>query len=233
MSTPKNISTQAGNSTAIALSIVAAGALIAVALYVALGGTRGGAIVQDSLEPLKIPAALRLVGDSDHVIGDPHAEISIIEYSDFECPFCGQLHPTIERIVEEHTDVNWAYRHFPLSSFHTRAYSSAHASECVAELGGNEAFWTFADVLFENQHSLGDELYESAATNLGIPLDSFKVCMNDDRYEQDINDDLREVQQVGGQGTPYVIVVNKDGFGLPFSGALPYETIENIIEALR
>ncbi|MFA6355226.1 MAG: thioredoxin domain-containing protein [Candidatus Paceibacterota bacterium] len=90
------------------------------------------------------------VDDTDHVKGDPKtAQITIIEYSDFECPFCARFHPVLERIVSESNgSIAWVYRQFPLTQIHKNAMDRAIASECVAKLKGNDAFWKYADLLF-------------------------------------------------------------------------------------
>ncbi|MBL4644320.1 MAG: thioredoxin domain-containing protein [Candidatus Pacebacteria bacterium] len=225
--------TQKGNSTAIAVSIVASGVLIAGALFIALGSGGGRVAAGNNLEPRTAPRALRDITESDHIFGNPDAAITIVEFSDFECPFCSRLHPTLKQIVEGNDDVKWVYRHFPLVSFHTRAYAAAHASECVAELAGNDAFWDFSTSLFDNQSSLGTELYERLAGEVGVSVTDFRTCTDSNRHEDRIQADLRESQQTGGQGTPYSIAINSDGQALPFSGALPFETIQQIVEALR
>jgi len=82
----------------------------------------------------------------DHMLGNPDAKITIIEYSDYECPFCKRFHPTIERIVKESGgNVNWIYRHYPL---HQNSFERLIAAECVAQLKGNDAFWKYSDLLF-------------------------------------------------------------------------------------
>ena len=231
---------QKGSSTAIAVSIVAAGALIAVALFFGLSPQQGGGAVAagghndgGGFEPRTAPSALREISDDDHIRGNPNAPVSVIEFSDFECPFCARLHPPLSRLVDENDDVNWIYRHFPLSTIHSRALASSHASECVAALGGNDAFWEFADTIFGDQNSLGTALYEETATRVGIPLEDFRSCTKGQDHRKDIQDDLREVQQVGGQGTPHAIVVNNRGEALPFSGALDYDTVLGIVDAMR
>jgi len=90
---------------------------------------------------------------TDHYRGSGSPSITIIEYSDLECPFCARVHDTFKQIVDEHTDVTWVYRHLPLS-FHPQAMPAAIASECVAREEGNEAFWNFADTIFANQEQL-------------------------------------------------------------------------------
>jgi protein-disulfide isomerase len=94
------------------------------------------------------------VTDKDHLIGNKDANFILVEYSDFECPFCKRFHPTATKLYKENPDVAWVYRHFPLD-FHPTAQKSAEASECLAKIGGNEAFWKFNDILAaEDQVSL-------------------------------------------------------------------------------
>lgn len=175
---------------------------------------------------------LRTPEESDHIRGDLDAPISIIEFSDFECPFCGRLHPTLSRIVEENDDVVWAYRHFPLGS-HSNAFSSAVASECVAKLGGNESFWDFASAAFKNQRNLNEQFYENFASSAGIDVGKFSACLASDEVREDVQKDLDEVAAIGGRGTPYVVVVTPSENMIPFSGALSYEQISSIVEQAR
>ncbi len=84
--------------------------------------------------------------DGDHVLGNPNAQITIIEYSDYECPFCKQFHPTLEKIVRESEgSVKWIYRHYPL---HQNSVERLVAAECVGEIKGDDAFWKYSDLLF-------------------------------------------------------------------------------------
>ena len=87
------------------------------------------------------------------IIINENPEFTVIEYSDFECPFCSRVHPTLDRLAEENDNVTWVYRHLPLS-FHPQALPAAIASECVAQEEGNDAFWQFADTIFANQSEL-------------------------------------------------------------------------------
>lgn len=91
----------------------------------------------------------RPVDETDHILGNKDALVSVIEYSDYQCPFCKNFHPTVKRALAEYgDDINWVYRHFPLETIHPEARPMAHAAECVADLKGNEAFWQFSDLLF-------------------------------------------------------------------------------------
>ena len=94
-----------------------------------------------------------MIVEDDHRRGAENPTITIFEYSDFECPFCARVHPTLSQIVDEYPNVAWVYRHYPLS-FHPQAMPAAIASECVAIKEGNDAFWEFTDIVFENQDQL-------------------------------------------------------------------------------
>lgn len=98
-------------------------------------------------DSINTDAVLPVTAD-DHIIGSLDNPIKIVEYSDFDCPFCTRMHETLVEIVAENSDVSWVYRHFPLDSLHPNARTIANISECVAQEGGNDAFWTFADGYF-------------------------------------------------------------------------------------
>lgn len=91
------------------------------------------------------------VEEGEHILGNPAtAQITLIEYSDFECPFCAKFHPTLKRIVgEANGNIAWVYRQFPLTQIHQHALERAIASECIAKIKGNDAFWKYADLLFK------------------------------------------------------------------------------------
>src|SRR5574343_189147 len=120
---------------------------------------------------------------TDHVKGNPNARIFIFEYSDLDCPFCARFHPTMKQIVSEYpNDVAWVYRHFPLDNLHPKARTESIASECVAKLAGQDAFWNFIDnALAYNSSNVEDPIptLTSFAVSAGANKDAFAVCMND------------------------------------------------------
>jgi len=210
------------------IAIVIAGALIAGAVLYTQGFN--GSLSDAPIET-RDPTEIADIREDDHVRGNPDAAVTFIEYSDFECPFCARFHPTMERLISELPEVNWIYRHFPLTSIHSRALSSAVASECAAKFGGNDAFWVFADGLFEKQQRLGTELYEELAIEAGIAGSEFSACLTDENMVSKVREQFDEAVSVGGQGTPYVVVRTASGQVIPFSGALPYDQIKQIAEA--
>ena len=136
------------------LAIVVAGALIAVALYFSGGSTP--AVNPNNGGTATVEQEIRGVQADDHILGNPEAKVVIVEYSDTECPFCKQFHNTLHQIMTEYGesgDVAWVYRNFPLQQLHPKAPKEAEALECAAELGGNDAFWKFTDLVYSTTNS--------------------------------------------------------------------------------
>ena len=163
----------------------------------------------------------------DHIRGNIDAPITIVEYSDFQCPFCQRFHPTVLRALAEYpNDVRWVYRHFPLRNIHAQAQPAAEASECVAEQKGDEGFWAFGDAMFENQGRLGTEFYREVAGELGVNLAQFDSCVSSNKYKDKVDADYNLGIQLGITGTPGSFVN-----GVPVLGAIPYEQLQSIIES--
>ena len=140
------------NSTnlAIPIAIVIAGALIAGGLFFATSrpssGTNAAAGQQPAPEATGDLEAMAEITSNDHIRGNPDAAVTIVEYADFECPFCKRFHFTMQQVVRDYDGkVAWVYRQFPLDQLHTKARKEAVASECAAEIGGNDAFWKYTE----------------------------------------------------------------------------------------
>jgi len=174
----------------------------------------------------------------DHIYGNPDAEISLIEYSDFECPFCKRFHPTPKRLVKAYEGkVNWVYRHFPLGFHNPLAQKEAEASECANELGGNDAFWKYADLIYERTRSNGQglamEKLPSMASEIGLDSQVFQSCLDSGKYADRVKEDIREGASIGVSGTPATFVFHhKTGRVLMQSGAYPFETFKGLIDSL-
>ncbi|MDP3974873.1 MAG: DsbA family protein [Candidatus Jorgensenbacteria bacterium] len=158
-------------------------------------------------------AAMRAVDSSDHVRGSRDAKVTIVEYSDFECPFCQRFHPTMQNVLATYgNDVAWVYRHFPIASLHAKAKKEAEASECVAELGGNDAFWKFADRIFEvtpANDGLDPAELPRIAEYAGVLRAAFESCLASGKYGDMVNASVNEVEALGIRGTPYVVFDSK------------------------
>lgn len=225
-----------GNKYSIPIAIIIAGAFIGGAVVYSGGSIDrvAGNVKNNSFGNNLSPTAenVRPVDENEHIFGNKNAPISVVEYSDFECPFCKRFHPTMTRLIEEYPDdVRWVYRHFPLTSIHSRAVGAAIASECAAQLGGNDIFWQFIERLFDNQNRLGTDLYEELAAKLNLSAGEFTECLESERFRDIVQTDLQNAIDSGGRGTPFNIVINGKGEVFPFSGALPYEQVKGIIEA--
>lgn len=169
-----------------------------------------------------IKAALE-VTKSDHVRGESNAAVTLVEFSDFQCPFCSRFHPTVTQILDEYSDeVRWVYKHFPLDALHPQARPSAEASECAAEQG---KFWEFGDALFENQSGLSSDYYTELARDLGLNLDQFNKCASTRKYKDKIEADYQLGIRLGVRGTPATFVN-----GELLVGAVPYSSMKGAIE---
>ncbi len=173
--------------------------------------------------------------NSDHVRGNKNAQLTWIEYSDFECPFCKRFHPSMLQMMKEYGDkIKWVYRHFPLS-FHQNAAKEAEATECANELGGNDAFWKYADAILERTTSNGTGFSLDAlvplAKELGLNESKFKSCLDSGKYAAHVQQDESGGQSAGVNGTPGSFLIGKDGKAQLISGALPYEQIKAAIDA--
>ncbi len=157
----------------------------------------------------------------DHIRGKKNAKVTIIEYSDFECTFCGRFHPTMNQISEKYSDdVRWVYRHFPLESIHPKARSLANASECAAD---QDMFWEMTDAIFEDTGASSAEVY---ATKIGLNLTKFNKCLADNKFDSKVNDDMQSGLAAGARGTPYSIILGPDGETVPLSGAQPLSAVD-------
>ncbi|MFZ5509730.1 MAG: DsbA family protein [Pseudomonadota bacterium] len=181
-------------------------------------------------------SARKVVPGRDHIRGNAAADVSLIEYSDFECPFCKRFHPTPGAALQRHAGrVNWVWRHFPLGFHDPAARREAIASECAAKLGGNEVFWKYADAVFAHTRSNGQGLAEgkseaALAEELGIGRDAFARCFTDPGIARRVDEDIAEGNTVGVSGTPATIVRNnRSGESVWVVGAQPAEALDAAI----
>lgn len=171
---------------------------------------------------------------SDHIFGNKDAKVTLLEYSDLECPFCKSAHPTMQELMKNYGDkIRWAYRHFPLS-FHQNAQKEAEASECVASLGGNDAFWKFVNAIFDRTTANGtgfalDKLGPLAA-EVGVDQTQFQTCLDSGKYEKLVKDSIAEGTAAGVSGTPSTFVINPKGESQTIVGAQGIDVFKNAID---
>lgn len=166
------------------------------------------------------------ITDDDYIKGSKDAKVVLIEYSDFECPYCARHTETIKQIEKEYgNQVAIVFRNFPLS-FHEHAQKAAEAAECAGEQG---KFWQMHDKLFElnTAQDMGVEQFKAAAKEIGLNTGDFDSCLDSGRTASNIAKDMAGGQQAGVTGTPGTFIN-----GQLASGALPFEQFKSIIDQL-
>lgn len=170
------------------------------------------------------------VSDSDHIRGNANAQVTIVEYSDLECPFCKRFHETMKQVLATYGDkVRWVYKHFPLDQLHSKADKEAEAAECAGEQGGNDAFWAYIDKVFEvtpSNNGLDLALLPAIAQDLGLDKGKFESCLSSGKYAELVEVQFQEGARLGVDGTPGSFVN-----GQPVRGAVPFEVLKEIIDA--
>jgi protein-disulfide isomerase len=222
---------KATNPLLVPIAIVIAGALIAGAVYFGGGnaGASGGAAKPSAIKILPLSG-------EDHLLGSPSAEVVIVEYSDTECPYCKVFHNTMRQVMSEYSgDVAWVYRHLPIPQLHSKAPKEAEATECVAELGGNQAFWTYLDSIFDTTNSndsLDAAQLPKLAVKAGVSESAFNECLSSGRYTEAVTESAKRGFEAGARGTPYSIILvdgKEKGF---INGAEPMDSIRAKLDAL-
>lgn len=172
------------------------------------------------------------VTEDDHIRGSIDADVIVVEYSDFECPFCSSFHETVSQAIEEYGDsIAWVYRHFPLDTIHPRAIPAANASECAANLAGNEAFWNFVDYIFSNQETaLEDEQLRLNAGRVGVDIEEYDNCIEEERFSSIVDEQYNAGAAAGVAGTPANFIINKNGEVWSLPGAVPLEDLKATID---
>ncbi|MFH1587007.1 MAG: thioredoxin domain-containing protein [Candidatus Diapherotrites archaeon] len=210
------------------------GLTVAIDSIEVTGGGGTGAIVVPPLDnggdngndtPPAPPAADvgNLADDDDAVRGPEDAKITIVEFSDFECPFCGRAIPTVEQVMEEYEgDVKLIFKDFPLS-FHQNAQKAAEAAECAGE---QDKFWEMHDLLFDNQTALAISDLKQYAVDLGLDTGAFNSCLDNGDMAAEVSADFAAGQAAGVSGTP-TFFIN----GQKIVGAQPFSAFKAIIDA--
>lgn len=180
--------------------------------------------LQNQPSPQQSPRA-SASADNDPVKGLESAPVTIIEFSDFECPFCARfIEQTLPQIEEKYIKtgkVKLVFRDFPLP-FHRNAQKAHQAAECADEQG---RFWEYHDLLFENYQSLDEKSLKNYAENIGLNMTQFNECLNSEEMASEVQKDLNDGSQYGVRGTP-TFFIN----GIELVGAQPYSVFEQIIE---
>ncbi len=227
------------NKFAVPIAIIIAGVLIAGALY--FSNVKSTKVVET---PKVVPSEndsisnMRPVSADDHILGNPNADVIIVEYSDTECPYCKVFHAVLKRAMSEYGKdgkVAWVYRHFPIVSLHPKSPHEAEATECANELGGPTKFWQYLDEVYNrtpSNNGLDPAELPKIASFVGLDVKAFNTCLASGKYTAKVQADYDDAVKVGGRGTPNSILISKDGTKTAFPGADTYEHLKATIDAL-
>ncbi len=232
------------NNYMIPIAVVIAGAMVAGAVMFSPEASGGNIVVEkNNNKEVDVKTAvsldnLRPVDGKDHIVGNPNAAVKIVEYSDFECPFCKRFHFTMKKVMEEYGkngDVAWVFRQFPLDQLHPKnARRVAVASECAADQKGNDGFWGFTDKFFEltpsNDRTNIDVIIPQIANEIDLDMPVFNECLSSGKYDEHIQDDISNAIATGGRGTPWSIIIAPNGKEFPVNGAQPLQAVKSLID---
>ncbi len=183
-----------------------------------IAALRADSEVKIHLDPPRLPVNL----EDARLRGPQDAPVTIVEFSDFQCPFCRSVQATLTELREQYEDrVRWAFKDLPLTEIHPEALRAAQAARCAGEQG---KFWEFRAKLFE-QELFTDAMYTEVATELKLKADPLLECVNSGKYEGPVTAEAREASGLGIEGTP-AILIN----GILMTGARPLDTYQRIID---
>jgi len=188
---------------------------------------------KQAVEPVKISA------DNDPIIGDPHAPITIIEFSDFQCPFCARFNAqTLPAILDEYIEqgkVKLVFRDFPIQSIHPNALPASVAAECAND---QNKFREMHDILFEKQNEWNKKettealsMFSQYASNIELDMEVFDSCLTSGKHIDEIKKDLEDGRDYGVTGTPGFFVGNEQIGFVELKGAQPFESFKKVIDA--
>jgi len=196
-------------------------------------------ILQSQLSEKQQSPPVRISLDDDPVIGDPNAPITIVEFSDFQCPFCARFNiQTLPLLMEEYIDtgkVKLVFRDFPITSIHPNALPAALAAECANE---QDKFKGMHDIIFENQNvwnkletNQAVSVFSQYATELNLDQEKFDSCLLSAKYVDEIRNDLDDGREYGVSGTPGFFIGNDQVGFVELKGAQPFENFKKVLDA--
>jgi protein-disulfide isomerase len=170
------------------------------------------------------------VSDRDHLLGSENASVTLLEYGDYECPYCRQAYPVVNDLMDMFGDnLLVAYRHFPLATVHPHAQQAAEAAEAA---GAQDRFWEMHDHLYENQDALDQESLIDYAEELSLDMEQFETDLAEHRHAARIQEDVTSGIRSGVNGTP-TFFIN----GVRYDGSFDLESLASAItdaaEAVR
>jgi len=178
------------------------------------------------------PTIIQNVGiGSNPSKGVTNGKIIIIEFSDYQCPYCERAEPTINQMISNNNDVTFYFRNYPLPpSMHPDAGNAANAAQCANEQG---KFWEYHDKLYENQNSLGNTSLKQYAADLGLDITKFNSCFDSSKYSGIVNQDESDGTTLGVTGTPTFFIGNSVKGYQAVVGAQPLENFQTVINSYK
>ncbi|HEX2792315.1 MAG TPA: thioredoxin domain-containing protein [Candidatus Paceibacterota bacterium] len=182
------------------------------------------------------PDAIRPVALTDHIIGNPEAPVAIVEYSDIDSEFGKSFQAVLAQLMTEYApsgNVAWVYRHFPLTTINPYSLTHAQAAECAKFLGTEDTFYRFIDAVNAGAPGAADfnpRNYSQILLQLGIPQGPFDECISSGRFSKTVMADVRNALGAGAEGAPFTVILIKGNDPLVINGALPYESMKEVIE---
>lgn len=164
------------------------------------------------------------VSNKDHFRGNKNAKITIVVYSDIQCPYCQRFHETMRQVVAAYpNEIKWVAKQFPLTSLHPYAKKAAEATECASD---QNKYWELTDKYYENQEQLSDAYITAAAEEVGLDMVKFNTCLSSGKYLSKVETDVLEGKKIGVQGTPGTFI---NGVSIP--GAVAFSEIDQAIKS--
>jgi len=196
-------------------------------------------LLQNKLPTQQPSAPVKISIDDDPIFGNPDAPITIVEFSDFECPFCARFHvQTLPSLFEEYIDqgkVKLVFRDFPIQSIHQNALPAAVAANCANDQG---KFKEMHDMIFENQNEWNKQetvnalsTFSQYATNMQLDQELFDSCLTNGKHIPEIRNDLDDGRDYGVSGTPGFFIGNDEIGYVELKGAQPFESFKKVIDA--
>jgi len=194
------------------------------------------AIPQQGNQPVaQVPSGkIKDVSSDERIRGNRNAKVTLVEYSDYECPFCKRFHPITQELMKTYRDkIRLVFRDYPLP-FHANAQKEAEAGRCIAELGGSDAFWNYADKIFERTTSNGTGFALTdlgpLAKEVGVNQPSFQQCLDTGKYAKAVKDEATDGNAAGVNGTPTTFVIDSKGKTQMLVGAQPVDAFKTVID---
>ncbi len=223
------------NSLLLPITIAITSIVIAIAVYVVTSqGYTPTTPITTSTTKITTVKKMLPVTIADHILGNPRAPIKIIEYTEFSCVYCARYQQTLSQIINDYGptgDVAWVFREIPFTVNHTISLQITQAAECVAQTAGNDIFWKFVNILFDNQPIKKIKLgqYEYAANANPNKVAS---CINNGIPNKRIEAVSKNAKSIGVQNIPYTIIISPNGASFSFEGTPPYSYIQQHINDL-